>query len=112
MGKNVLDARFGAGKGNFRSLVWRLWATKHGDIYLKSMGAPPDKFSFHNSGECREAFTKESGLTPNDQSDRVLDKWVRLNPPEAGTNSITPLIYLQIPTDFLSRETPMIAKPQ
>lgn len=110
MGKNVLDARFGAKKGSQVSLIWRLWATKHGDIYLKSIGSIPSKFSFHKSGICRDAFTSESRIKPNGQDDRALRKWFRAQPPPKGLKKIVSLAYIQIPTDYLSRETTVYPK--
>jgi hypothetical protein len=74
------------------------------------MGASPSKFSFHNSGICREAFTKESGHRPIGSSDRVLQKWVRTPLPLAGENKAQLIFSLQIPTGYLSRSSKQYPK--
>lgn len=82
-----------------RSSIWRAFSTKS-EVYVCHSGLGGiEKFSFHSSGICRRAFTKEEG--PGDgEDDRVIQKWKRLL---ASTNS--DLIYAlaaRFPTDYLS----------
>lgn len=105
MGKNVADLRFGIKREDgFVSSIWRLWATKHGDIYLttKGMGGI-HKYSFHQSGICRSAFTSEYGI-PKNMSDRAMHKWKRAPTPPFGSNNYSRLAWIAFPTNFLSRQ--------
>jgi len=106
MGKNVADLRFGIKREDgFISSIWRLWATKHGDIYLttKGMGGI-HKYSFHQSGICRSAFTSEYG-PPKTMSDRAIHKWKKTPTPSTGSNNYSRLAWIAFPTNFLSRQT-------
>lgn len=106
MGKNVANLRLRIKREDgFVSSIWRLWATKHGDVYLttKGMGGI-HKYSFHKSGICRSAFTSEHGI-PQKMSDRAINKWKRSPTPEVGTNNYSRLAWIAFPTNYLSRET-------
>lgn len=103
MGRNLADLRFTVhSTDGYGSLVWRLWVTKKGDVYLATRGlAGVEKFSFHVSGICRRAFTTESGAPPM-MDDRVTSRWVRAPIAEAGQGQATRVAYIGIPTDYLS----------
>lgn len=75
MAKNIADLRFAIkNSSGLVSSIWRLWATRHGDVYLATRSmAKIEKFSFHKSGICRSAFTNEHG-TPQTMTDRVMFK--------------------------------------
>jgi hypothetical protein len=85
-----------------RSNVWRLWS-KGNDVYLASGGlGGVSKFSFHESGRCRIAFTKEHG-TPEVLADRAINKWWRAATPVAdGNGRASCVLQVGIPTDTLS----------
>ena len=105
MGKNLADLRFGVKRQDgFISSLWRLWATKHGDVYLtsKEMGGI-HKYSFHQSGRCRSAFTSEHGA-PDTMDDRAIFKWTRNTKPEHGDKAVR-VAWIAFPTDYLSKET-------
>jgi hypothetical protein len=104
MSKNKVDLRFAVRSHSGQiSSVWRLWATRHGDVYLATRNmAKIEKFSFHKSGICRSAFTGEHG-TPETMTDRAMFKWKRLPTPEAGEGKASRVAWLAFPTDYLSR---------
>jgi hypothetical protein len=105
MAKNLKDLRFGTKDSRENiSNVWRLWVTKHGDIYLatRAMGGIV-KYSFHQSGICRYAHTSEAWGAK--EGDRALNKWKRRAIPARGKNQVVPLAMLAMPTNFLSRES-------
>jgi hypothetical protein len=112
MSKNLYDLRFGIKRGDgYISNIWRLWITSSGDVYLatRRMGGI-EKFSFHLSGICRSAFTKEYG-TPETMSDRAIFKWARAKTPPLGDGGASRVAWIAFPTDFLSRNTkPINAK--
>lgn len=104
MAKNLYDLRFGIRrKDGYISSIWRLWITDLGDVYLTTsrMGGI-EKYSFHKSGICRSAFTKEHG-TPATMSDRALFKWDRLKTPEQHSGRASRVAWIAFPTDYLSR---------
>jgi hypothetical protein len=104
MGKNLFDLRFVIeGADGFRSLQWRLWITSTGDVYLttRQMGGI-QKYSFHQSGICRSAFTQEHGA-PSTMPDRAMFKWKRTKTPLAGAGGASRVAWIAFPTDFLSR---------
>ena len=104
MAKNVADLRFAVSNQSLgRSAIWRLWITRHGDLYLATRGtASHIKVSFHRSGICRYAFTKKHGAAPS-MPDRVMQRWARPPVPKPDTNSFARLAWLAVPTDYLSR---------
>jgi hypothetical protein len=61
-----------------------------------------EKYSFHRSGLCRSAFTKEHG-TPRTMNDRAMRKWVRASTPPSGRGGASRVAWLAFPTDYLSR---------
>lgn len=85
--------------------MWRLFATRNGDVYLSSLGGVK-KYSFHQSGICRNAFTNEytekHGM-PKNMTDRAMSKWKRNTTPLSNNNA-TMVSMIAFPTDFLSRE--------
>ena len=104
MSKNLSNLRFKIRREDgYTSSAWRLWVTTPGDVYLaiKSM-AGIEKYSFHRSGICRSAFTKEYG-TPSSMNDRVISKWKRLSTPPRGSGQASRVAWLAFPTDYLSR---------
>lgn len=104
MAKNLFDFRFGIKRDDgYISNIWRLWITSSGDVYLtvREMGGI-EKYSFHKSGICRSAFTKEHG-TPAKMTDRVIFRWKRAITPPAGRGGASRVAGIAFPTDFLSR---------
>jgi len=104
MAKNLYGLRFGIRrKDGFISSIWRLWITGPGDVYLATsrMGGI-EKYSFHKSGICRSAFTKEHG-TPVTMSDRAMFKWNRFQTPEQHSGRASRVAWIAFPTDYLSR---------
>ena len=104
MGKNLFDLRFAVRRADgYTSLPWRLWITSQGDVYLASRSmAAVEKYSFHWSGICRHAFTKEHGPGRTMQ-DRVLQKWKRVETPMEGAGQASRVAWMAFPTDYLSR---------
>lgn len=85
------------------SVVWRVWVTKKGDIYFGSADlAGVTKVSFHSSGICRNAFTEQHGR-PVTMSDRVMERWKRPQVPLSGSEHFARLLWLAVPTDYLSQ---------
>ena len=106
MSKNLFDTRFGIQRNDgFVSSVWRLWVTRQGDVYLAWRSqAGTNKYSFHKSGICRSAFTKEHGA-PAKMSDRAIFRWRRKPTPKVGSNEASRVAWIAFPTDFLSKKT-------
>ena len=104
MAKNLLDLRLGVRSAHPHvSLIWRLFATKKGDVYfaVRTMGGVM-KYSFHQSGICRSAFTAEHGK-PAALNDRAMYKWNRAPIQPVGQERLSRVLLLAFPTDFLSR---------
>ena len=110
MSKNVADLRFGIQRPDgYISSIWRMWATKSGDVYLATVGmAPYKKYSFHQSGISKDAFTKESWGNRTD--DKAVSFWKRGAVPEKGDGKASILGNIEIPTALLSRNTLTIKK--
>lgn len=104
MAQNLADLRFAVRSPSGQiSSIWRLWATRHGDVYLATRSmAKIEKYSFHKSGICRSAFTNEHG-TPKTMTDRAMFKWKRLSTPAAGEGKASRVAWVAFPTDYLSR---------
>jgi hypothetical protein len=104
MSKKLADLRFGIKNSlGYVSNIWRLWVTSHGDVYLATRSmAGIEKYSFHKSGICRSAFTKEYG-TPKSLTDRVIFKWQRLATPPTGQGKAARVALIAFPTDYLSK---------
>lgn len=93
------ELRFIVGsKGIASSDSWKAWRNK-ADIYLlqRNMGQI-QKFSLHESGNCRWALNKAQ----NGENDRVIKKWVRGSIPPVGSGQAVTLMSLVFPTDHLS----------
>ena len=106
MAKNLYDLRFGIKREDgYISNIWRLWIASSGDVYLttRRMGGI-QKYSFHKSGICRSAFTKEH-VSPTTTQDRALFKWIRAKTPPNGGGGASRVTWIAFPTDFLSRTT-------
>lgn len=112
MARNRHDLRFIVQRADgYCSSPWRLWVTAPGDVYLavRGMGGI-EKYSFHQSGICRSAFTKEHGV-PSTMKDRAIFKWVRAKTPFQGSGRASRIVWMAFPTDFLSRPShPVPAK--
>src|SRR3990170_958990 len=106
MTKNLYNLRFGVkSEDGYISNIWRLWITSPGDVYLTTRGMGGiEKYSFHQSGVCRSAFTKEYG-TPSAMSDRAIFKWRRAETQPANSGRASRVAWIAFPTDFLSRIT-------
>jgi hypothetical protein len=94
---------------NRRSNLWRFAAYKS-DVYVSCGGAAPVKFSFHESGICRDAFTREFGAPPGMQ-DRVMTRWKRADIPPPNTGKACSVLEVAFPTDFLSTGLEVPSKP-
>jgi hypothetical protein len=82
-----------------RSSIWRGFSNGN-DVYLTAAGmAGVEKFSFHGSGICRQAFTKEEGPADGER-DRVLHRWRRMVPVPAG--GLVQVLTARFPSDYLS----------
>lgn len=82
-----------------RSNVWRGFS-RGDDVYLAIRGtAGIEKFSFHRSGICRRAFTKEEGPADG-EVDRVLHRWGRVTPVPLG--HLVQVMTARFPSDYLS----------
>lgn len=104
MAKNLYDLRFGIRRDDgYISSLWRLWVTRKNDVYLttKGMGGV-EKCSFHASGICRSAFTKEHGA-PSSLKDRAVFKWKRSTTPPKDSGQVSRVAWIAFPTDYLSR---------
>lgn len=103
MSKNLANLRFWVYDEKFgNSHIWRLWITKHGDIYLSTKNmAGIIKVSFHKSGICRYALTNEHA-NARQIEDRLIHKWLRPKVPDAHTNQFGLLCSLGFPTNYLS----------
>jgi hypothetical protein len=103
MSKNLADLRFAIRSSSGQvSSIWRLWATRRGDIYLATRAAAKiEKYSFHKSGICRSAFTNQHG-TPESMTDRAMFKWTRMPTPAAGEGRASRVAWIVFPTDYLS----------
>lgn len=104
MSRNLLDLTFAVKRvDEFESGIWRLWITRHGDVYLAQRTmAGITKYSFHRSGICWSAFTAQHGVPPT-LNDRAMSKWHRLATQVQGVGKASRVAWIAIPTDFLSR---------
>lgn len=104
--------RFGVKREDgYISNVWRLWITSSSDVYLATRGmAGIEKYSFHESGICRSAFTKEHGAPPS-MPDRAIFKWWRGKTPPVSSGMASRVAWIAFPTDFLSRISEKDQKP-
>ena len=104
MAKNLYDLRFGIQREDgYVSHMWRLWITRSGDVYLaKRAYGGIEKYSFHVSGVCRDAFTKEHGA-PATMLDRAMLKWMRAQTPQRNSGQASRVAWIAFPTDYLSR---------
>jgi len=111
MSKNLADLRFAIRNASGQvSCIWRLWATRHGDVYLAARNmAKIEKYSFHKSGVCRSAFTSEYGA-PKTMTDRAMFKWRRLSTPAAGESRGSRVAWIAFPTDYLSSPSGLVVK--
>lgn len=112
MANNLYELRFGIRRHDgYASNTWRLWITRSADVYLATRGmAGIEKYSFHRSGICRSAFTKEHGA-PQSMSDRAIFKWTRGETPPVSTGLASRVAWIAFPTDFLSRIAEKNPKP-
>lgn len=106
-----LEMRFAVGNnGHAFSNVWRVWSWRD-DVYLAYRNiAHVEKISFHASGICRAAFTKEFGATAQ-LSDRATKKWKRAPTPPPGQGKASLVFLLGVPTDYLSKPLKDVTKP-
>jgi hypothetical protein len=79
--------RVAVGEVGHRSSIWRIWANKgSSDIYVAAGNiAGIQKYSLHQSGRWRYAFTAQAAddwIAEGD--DRAIDKWERPSEDEAG----------------------------
>jgi hypothetical protein len=87
--------------GGARSKLWRVFSQRN-DVYVNTLGVGGvEKLSFHESGICRKAFTREHA-TPETSSDRATSKWRRAPTPPAGANLASFVFEVGVPTDYLS----------
>ena len=112
MAKNLFDLRFGIKRADgYVSIIWRLWVTRSNDVYLTTIGmSGVEKYSFHKSGICRNAFTKEHG-TPATMKDRAISKWKRTVTPPKFSGRAARVAWIAFPTDYLSKDIQKHRKP-
>jgi hypothetical protein len=69
--------RVAVGEVGKRSEVWRIWANKRtSDVYVAARKmAQVQKFSLHESGRWRYAFTEQGASHLPEGTDRAIDKW-------------------------------------
>jgi hypothetical protein len=111
--------RVAVGKVGRRSSIWRIWANKStSDVYVAARTvAGEQKFSLHESGDWRYAWTSEAaealgGALPS----RVKDRWRRGDPDEIGW---TPALSIwvrsedvtEMPDDTKSEEVRWVERP-
>lgn len=99
---NLLNARYVVGcHGGARSSVWRV-IVRGDDVYVNcaTIGGI-EKLSFHQSRNCRKAFTAEYGVPPS-LDDRATTKWKRSETPPVGSKIGHAVLEIRIPTDTLS----------
>lgn len=113
-------ARVAVGEVGARSSVWRIWANKTtSDVYVAARTvAGEQKFSFHQSGDWRYAWTRHAAQQ-NPQMvgpSRVKDQWRR---PEADAAGWTPALSIwvrhqDVPVDLpdTTREDDVIWVPR
>ena len=102
MSRNVADLRFAVAGDAGHSMIWRLWASRDGSVYLKNRGIPTSiKFSFHKSGICRYALD-EHGASAAGLANRAIQRWRRGEIPPQGSGMYCRLARLAVPTDYLS----------
>lgn len=101
--------RFAVGSRDGPQSSVRCFWTNRNDVYLTLRGqlGGVQKLSFHASGICRRAFTKEHGR-PVTMRDRVMIKWRRMETPPRGSNLGAGALTLIVPTAYLSTT---IARP-
>lgn len=95
------------------SSSWGLWVNGS-DVYLAWRSpAEAAKLSFHASGICRSAIRKEHTspeLIARLGGDRVITKWRRPPIPPVGMGASASVVFIEIPTDYLSMPTPRAKK--
>jgi hypothetical protein len=98
--KRKVNLRMAVGTpGGLRSNVWRGSSHKN-DVYLMTTGMKGiEKFSFHQTGDCRRAFLDKVGPADG-ETDRVIQRWWRPAPVPAGM--LTQVVSLRIPSEYLS----------
>ena len=100
IGKTNPQLRVAIGNAsNRQSNIWRI-AIRKSDVYVNT-SLKNSKFSFHESGICRHAFTAEYGAPPG-MNDRVMERWRRAEIPPPNSGRACSVLELAFPTDFLS----------
>jgi len=90
----------------------RCLVTHRNEVYISSPGTVGrvKKLSFHASGICRDAFTREIGR-PVTLPDRAMTKWKRNPTPPPGSTTASAVLTITIPTDYLSTATRPPGRP-
>lgn len=88
-----------------QSSVWIIWSRRDEVYAAHRARAGTEKFSFHSSGICRQAFTAEYGRPPS-VDDRAIQKWTRAPTPPAGLGQRSRVLSVVTPTDTLSSVKP------
>ena len=87
-------ARVAIGRVGLRSSIWRFWANPStSDLYVSSRTvAGVQKYSFHQSGDFRYAWTtREHALAYSGSEERILDRWSR---PPSDVNGWTRVLSI------------------
>lgn len=76
--------RVAVGEAGKRSGIWRIWTNKN-DIYVAARTiAGQQKFSLHESGRWRYAWTERGAAEFGIVDDRAIDRWDRPEPDHIG----------------------------
>lgn len=99
-----LDLKFCVGADPIgMSFIWRVFSNKNkSDVYVSTvgLGQAGTKFSFHQDN-LRDAFIERPAHW-NPTKDRAIQKWKRAPISKLGDRRETPVLILEVPTDFLS----------
>jgi hypothetical protein len=92
--------RVAVGEAGKRSGIWRIWANKN-DIYVAARTiAGQQKFSLHESGRWRYAWTEPGAAEFGIVEDRAIDRWDRPEPDHIGwTKSLSIWVRSEDVTD-------------
>ncbi len=105
-----LQIRFAIGSSQGpQSSVWRVFSHRDEVYVAHRTHAHVEKFSFHSSGICRRAFTRQFGV-PSGLSDRATQKWWRMPTPERGLEQASCVLRAAFPTDYLSDPKELTSK--
>ena len=105
--KNKAELRFGVkkiGPVDTISCVWKIFTTRKGDVYLATRSFMKIiKFSFHQSGISKYAYTKE--VWGDKAEDKAVASWKRGAMPSKEKGRALLLAMIAMPTNLLSDDS-------